>query len=85
MAGGAIIVTQRERANQYTGHFTFFTFVAIITGATTGLVRLSRGPPTVSTHASYATCYMQKSLKGMMMDNCLTACVLDAALGLRQW
>ena len=56
MPGGAIIVTQRERANQYTGHFTFFTFVAIITGATTGLVRLSIGPPNVSTHASYATC-----------------------------
>jgi hypothetical protein len=62
MPGGAIIVTQRERANQYTGHFTFFTFVAIITGATTGLVRLSMGPPNVSTHPSHAACSPQKLL-----------------------
>ncbi len=54
MSGGAIIVTQRERANQYTGHFTFFTFVAIITGATTGLVRLSMSLSNVSIHAIYA-------------------------------
>ena len=38
MAGGAIIVAQRQRASQYTGRFTFFTFVAIMAGATTGLV-----------------------------------------------
>ena len=43
MAGGAIIVTQRERASQYNGRFTFFTFVAIMAGATTGLVE-SQGP-----------------------------------------
>ena len=47
MAGGAIIVTQRERANQYNGRFTFFTFVAIMAGATTGLVESQRShlPP----------------------------------------
>lgn len=38
MAGGAIIVAQRQRASQYAGRFTFFTFVAIMAGATTGLV-----------------------------------------------
>ena len=41
MAGGAIIVTQRERADKYNGRFTIFTFVAIICGATTGLVRIA--------------------------------------------
>ncbi len=41
MAGGAIIVTQRERADKYNGRFTIFTFVAIICGATTGLVRFA--------------------------------------------
>lgn len=41
MAGGAIISPQRERAHQYTGRFTFFTFITIICGATTGLVRPS--------------------------------------------
>ena len=41
MAGGAIIVTQRERADKYNGRFTVFTFVAIICGATTGLVRIA--------------------------------------------
>ncbi len=38
MAGGGIIVAQRQRANQYTGRFTFFTFVAVLAAATTGLV-----------------------------------------------
>lgn len=38
MAGGGIIVAQRQRANQYTGHFTRFTAVAILAAATTGLV-----------------------------------------------
>ncbi|CAK0785840.1 hypothetical protein CVIRNUC_009052 [Coccomyxa viridis] len=38
MAGGAIVSPQRARANQYTGRFTFFTFITIICGATTGLL-----------------------------------------------
>ncbi|CAL5228352.1 g11467 [Coccomyxa viridis] len=38
MAGGGIIVAQRQRANQYTGHFTRFTAVAILAAATTGLL-----------------------------------------------
>ena len=34
-------MTQRERADKYNGRFTIFTFVAIICGATTGLVRIA--------------------------------------------
>ena len=38
MAGGGIIVAQRQRANQYTGRFTIYTFFAVAAAATTGLV-----------------------------------------------
>ena len=46
MAGGAILSPQLKRANQYTGRFTFFSFITIICGATTGLVRDNPCPKT---------------------------------------
>lgn len=82
MAGGAIIVAQRARANQYTGRFTVFTFIAIITGATTGLVTLSAPhlPRRTPFFASTLILAPKKRSRILLIPD-----VLCAAFGLRQW
>ena len=82
MAGGAIIVAQRARANQYTGRFTVFTFIAIITGATTGLVTLSA--PHLPRRTPFSASILIFALQEVIED-VIDSDVLCAAFGLRQW
>ena len=82
MAGGGIIVAQRQRANQYTGKFTFFTLIAVLAAATTGLVE-SHDPTCQHTGPVKQTLLSKPSRR--VMRTPLTRGVPFAASGLRQW